>query len=281
MPKILTPEQVEQYHRDGFVSPVRVMSEEEAVELRRKLEEFEATQGGSLQGTQRTKACLRLPFVYDIVSNANVLDAIEDLTGPDILMYQNGAWIKEPELGTYVSWHQDISYFGMDPPDLVTAWVALSPADMDSGCIQVLPGSQKLGMLPVEYTEVNPTNMLASGQRVVHDVDESQAVPMPLRPGEMSLHHVCLIHSSLPNHSPDRRIGFSVACMAPHIRQTTKAKATAMLLRGEDRYGNYVLDEKPATAIDDPESIARHEKAVSLYRTKVEECGNSNAWRLG
>ncbi len=73
-----------------------------------------------------------MPFVYDIVSNANVLDAIEDLIGPDILMYQNGAWIKEPELGTYVSWHQDISYFGMDPPDLVTAWVALSPADMDS-----------------------------------------------------------------------------------------------------------------------------------------------------
>ncbi len=97
---------------------------------------------------------------------------------------------------------------------------------------------------------------------------------MPLRPGEMSLHHVCLIHSSLPNHSPDRRIGFSVACMAPHIRQTTKAKATAMLLRGEDRYGNYVLDEKPATVIDDPESIARHEKAVSLYRAKAEECGN-------
>ncbi len=281
MPKLLTQDQVDQYHRDGFASPVRVMSEEAALELRRKLEDFEASQGGSLQGTQRTKVCLRLPFIYDIVSNPNVLDAIEDLVGPDILMYQNGAWIKEPEIGTYVSWHQDISYFGMDPPDLVSAWVALSPANEDSGCIQVLPGTHKLGMLPVEYTEVNPTNMLASGQRVVYDVDESKAVTMPLRPGEMSLHHVCLIHSSLPNHSADRRIGFSVACMGPHIRQTTEAKATAMLLRGEDRFGNYVLDEKPATGIDDPESIARHEKAVSLYRAKAEECGNANAWRLG
>ncbi len=281
MPKILSEEQVEQYRRDGYVSPVRVMSEDEATAIRHQLEAFEAGQGGSLRGIQRTKVCLRLPFIYDIVANSNVLDAIEDLIGPDVLLYQNGAWIKEPERGTYVSWHQDISYFGMEPPDLVTGWVALSPASMESGCIQVLPGTQKLGMLPVEYTEVNPTNMLASGQRVVHEIDETKAVPMPLRPGEMSLHHVCLIHSSLPNHSVDRRIGFSVACMAPNIRQTTRAKATAMLLRGEDRYGHYVLDELPATGLDDPASIGRHEKAVALYRAKAEECGNDNAWRLG
>jgi non-heme Fe2+,alpha-ketoglutarate-dependent halogenase len=281
MPKILSEEQAEQYRCDGYVSPVRVMSEDEAVSIRLKLEAFETGQGGSLQGIQRTKVCMRLPFVYDIVSNRNVLDAIEDLIGPDILLYQNGAWIKEPELGTYVSWHQDITYFGMEPPDLVSGWVALSPASIDSGCMQVLPGSQELGMLVVDYSEVKPTNMLASGQRVVYEVDETKAVPMPLKPGEMSLHHVCLIHSSLPNHSPDRRIGFSVACMAPHIRQTTNAKATAMLMRGEDRHGNYILDEMPATTVDDLATIERHEKAVALYRAKAEECGNDNAWRLG
>jgi non-haem Fe2+, alpha-ketoglutarate-dependent halogenase len=281
MPKILTDEQVEQYRREGYVSPVRVMSEDEANSIRLKLEAFEAGQGGSLQGIQRTKVCMRLPFVYDIVSNSNVLDAIEDLIGPDILLYQNGAWIKEPELGTYVSWHQDITYFGMDPPDLVTGWVALSPASMESGCMQVLPGSQELGMLPVNYSEVKAANMLASGQRVIYEVDETKAVPMPLKPGEMSLHHVCLIHSSLPNHSVDRRIGFSVACMAPHIQQTTEAKATAMLMRGQDRYGHYLLDEMPATAVDDPATIERHERAVALYRAKAEECGNDNAWRLG
>jgi non-haem Fe2+, alpha-ketoglutarate-dependent halogenase len=281
MPKILSEEQVEQYHRDGYISPVRIMSEDEAISIRYKLEAFEAGQGGSLQGIQRTKVCMRLPFIYDIVSNSNVLDAIEDLIGPDILLYQNGAWIKEPELGTYVSWHQDITYFGMAPPDLVSGWVALSPASMESGCIQVLPGSQELGMLPVDYSEVKPTNMLASGQRVIYEVDETEAVPMPLKPGEMSLHHVCLIHSSLPNHSAERRIGFSVACMAPHIRQTTEAKATAMLMRGEDRYGHYILDEMPATAVGDPATIERHERAVALYRAKAEECGNDNAWRLG
>jgi hypothetical protein len=281
MPKVLSEAQVEQYWRDGYVSPVRIMSEGEAAAIRARLEAFEATQGGSLRGTQRTKACLLLPFIYDLVRNETLLDAIEDLIGPDILMYQNGAWIKEPERGTYVSWHQDITYFGMDPPELVTAWVALSPASMESGCIQVLPGSQTLGMLPVDYTEVHPTNMLASGQRVVYDVDESRAVPMPLRPGEMSMHHVCTIHSSLPNHSAQRRIGFSVACVAPAVRQTTRARATAMLLRGEDRYGNYILDEMPPVAPDDPATIERHERAVALYRAKAEECGNDNAWRFG
>jgi len=281
MSRVLSEAQVAQYRRDGYVSPVRIMSEDDAGAIRERLEAFEATQGGRLRGTQRTKAGLLLPFIYGLVRNETLLDAVEDLIGPDILMYQNGAWIKEPERGTYVSWHQDITYFGMDPPELVTAWVALSPASMESGCMQVLPGSHTQGMLPVDYTEVNPANMLASGQRVACDIDESKAVPMPLRPGEMSMHHVCAIHSSLPNHSAHRRIGFSVACMAPGVRQTTAVRATAMLMRGEDRYGHYVLDERPPVAPDDPATIERHERAVALYRAKAEECGNANAWRLG
>jgi hypothetical protein len=120
MPKRLTEQQIEQYHRDGFVSPVRVMSEDEAIALRKKMEAFEATQGKPIHGAQKTKCTLLFPFMYDLFTGDAVLDAVEDLIGPDILQYQCGVWIKEPEAGSYVSWHQDSTYYGMDPLDLVS-----------------------------------------------------------------------------------------------------------------------------------------------------------------
>lgn len=281
MPKVLTEEQVEQYHRDGFVSPVRVISEDEAIAIRQKIEAFEAAQGDVIHGTQKTKCSLLFPFVYELASCQRILDAVEDLIGPDILQYQAACWFKEPEAGSYVSWHQDCSYYGMDPLELVSAWVALSPATAESGCMQVVPGSHKEGQYPVEYTEVSPENLLASGQNTLFDFDEDKVQLMELQPGEMSMHHVALVHSSRPNHSQDRRMGIAMGYFPPHVRQTTKLKASAMLMRGEDRFGHYPLDEKPPVAADDPETIAAHERGVSLYRNKAMECGNETAWRLG
>lgn len=281
MPKRLTDLQVAQYHRDGYVSPVRVMSEDAAIKLRRKLEAFEAAQGKPIHGTQKTKCSLLFPFVYELFASDPVLDVVEDLIGPDILQYQCGVWIKEPEAGSYVSWHQDSTYYGMDPLELVSGWVALSPATAETGCMQVVPGSHKAGQLPVDYSEVSDDNLLASGQRTRYEVDDSSVVLMELQPGEMSLHHVALVHSSRPNHGQDRRIGIAGGYLPPHVRQTTNLKASAMLLRGEDRYGNYPLDEIPPVSVDDPGTIECHDRAVQLYRDKSVECGNQTAWRYG
>ncbi len=280
MPKLLTDEQIEQFRECGFVSPVRVMSEDEAIAIRHNVEMFESAQGKKLRGLQITKCALLFPSVYEIVSRPRLLDAVEDLIGPDILMYQNGAWFKEPETNAYVSWHQDSTYYGIDPLEMVTCWVALSPASVESGCMQVLQGSHKRGQLPVEYSEVTADNLLASGQNTLIDKDEAAIVAMPLRPGEMSMHHACSVHSSLPNRGTDRRMGFSIAYMGPHVRQTTALKATAMLMRGRDDFGHYRLDEIPPVAPDDPATIERHAAAVTLYRNKAKEAGNQTAWRL-
>ncbi|MBB44326.1 MAG: phytanoyl-CoA dioxygenase [Rhodospirillaceae bacterium] len=281
MPKFLSDLQVKQYKEDGFISPVRVMSEAEALDLRNKIEKFEAEQGSKMHGLQRTKCSLRFPFLYELVMNNNILDAVEDLIGSNILLYQTAMWFKEPETGSYVSWHQDSSYYGMDPLDLVSAWVALSPATSESGCMQVIPGSHTNGQFPVQYTEVSEQNLLASGQNTLFEFNKDDAVLMPLAPGEISLHHVALVHSSRPNHSSDRRMGISIGYFPTNVRQTTKLKASAMLMRGEDLYGNFLLDEVPPIGADDPETIKRHETAVSLYREKAKECGNDTVWRLG
>jgi len=281
MPKRLTAQQIEQYHRDGFVSPVRVMPESEAIALREKLEAFERAQGQPIHGTQKTKCSLLFPFMYYLFTSDAVLDAVEDLIGPDILQYQCGVWTKEPETGSYVSWHQDATYYGMDPLELVSGWVALSPATAETGCMQVVPGSHKVGQLPVDYSEVSEDNLLASGQRTRHEIDESKIVLMDLQPGEMSLHHVALVHSSRPNHGQDRRIGVSGGYVPPHVRQTTDLRASAMLVRGKDGFGNYPLNEYPPAAMEDPGTIECHDRAVQLYRDKSIECGNRTAWRFG
>ena len=281
VPLRLTDEQIARYERDGFVSPVRVMPEGEAVALRSETEAFEAAQGKPIHGIQKTKSCLLFPWLYELVSRTEILDAVEDLIGPDILMYQNGAWLKEPDSDAYVSWHQDATYYGMDPLDLVTCWVALSPATVETGCMQVVPGSHKRGMIPVDYTEVSPGNLLSSGQRTRLAIDDAEVVPMELRPGEMSMHHVCLVHSSRPNCGSDRRVGFSIAYMGPHVRQTTRQRASAMLMRGRDKFGHYPLEEGPPVAPDDPATVERHARAVALYREKARESGNQTVWRLG
>lgn len=280
MPKLLTDDQINQYREKGYVSPVRVMSEDRAADIRKRMEAFEATQGRPIHGLQTTKCALLYPWIYDVVSDRVLLDAVEDLIGPDILMYQNGAWFKEPDSNAYVSWHQDSTYYGIDPLEMVTCWIALTPTTLETGCMEVLPGSHKLGQLPVEYTEITPDNLLASGQNTLVDKEEAAVEAMELRPGEMSMHHVCLVHSSRPNRGTDRRMGFSIAYMGPHVRQTTELKATAMLMRGEDGHGHYPLDEVPPVAVDDPGTVERHAKAVNLYRNKAKEAGNANAWRL-
>ncbi len=282
MGKRLTDEQIKTYHDEGWASPIRVMSADDATAIRRQIEDFEARQGAPLRGPQKSKGYLLFPALFDMVSRPEVLDAIEDVIGENILLYQNGAWFKEPESASYVSWHQDSTYYGMDPLKLVTAWVALSPATREMGCLHVLAGSHKLGQLPVDYSEVTEENLLSSGQNTLVDKDAYKTVVMELEPGEMSMHHCATVHSSLPNHGNERRVGFSMAFVPPDVRQTTKTKASAMLLRGRDDFGNYPLTERPPVSADDPDTIAHHQQAVKLYRDKTVECGNQTAWqRIG
>ena len=279
MPKKLTTAQVAQYRRDGYVAPITIMTPEEAGTFRAALEAFERAQGRPLHGPQKTKCCLLFPWMHRLATWPALLDAVEDLIGPNILVFQNGAWLKEPEDHSFVSWHQDSTYFGLEPPELVTAWVALTPSTRANGCVRVLPGTHRLGQLPVEYTEVKPTNLLTSGQRVRYAADESGAVDLELQPGQMSLHHVHLIHSSGANDSAERRVGFSVACMPPEMRQTGECRSTALLVRGEDRCGNFALEQPPESDAD-PATVARHARAVALYRANVREKGNQTITRL-
>jgi hypothetical protein len=263
MPKLLSSEQVQGYESDGYVSPIRVLPTDVASDLRDKLEAVEADGGGPLSGILRFKPHLLYTFLDDVVRDARVLDAVEDVIGANILCWGSSFFTKEARDPGFVSWHQDSTYWGLSAPDVTTAWVALSASTRENGCMRVIPGTHKRDQISHSDTH-QPENMLSRGQVIDVDVDESEAVDIELQPGEMSLHHVRLIHGSEANPSDGRRIGFAIRYIPPEIRQINGVHDSAGLVRGVDPFGNFEHEPKPA-ADRHPDAIAWHTKAAELH----------------
>ena len=264
MPKVLSEDAIEQYHREGYFFPVRILDDEQVAANRRRLEDFEARQGKPVEGAQRSKSHLLFKWVDDLMRDSTLLDAVEDLIGRDILCWNTIFWIKEAGSQSFVSWHQDLRYWGLDTNDLVSVWLALSPATLESGCMRVLPDSHKGDLLP-HNDEYQQDNLLTRGQEIAVKVDETKTVAMPLEPGEISLHNVRLAHASGPNWSIDRRIGISLHYMPTHTKQTVGEWDTAALVRGEDRFGHFTITPCPAKDFD-PSAVLFHEKATDATR---------------
>jgi non-heme Fe2+,alpha-ketoglutarate-dependent halogenase len=268
MPKLLSKTEIERYWDEGYLFPVRVLANAEALAYRARLERFEAGSGGPLKGDLRHKSHLLFTWLAELVRHSRILDAVEDLYGPDLLCWSSNFFIKERENPAYVSWHQDSTYWGLSKPDVVSAWVAFTPAHDGNGAMRVIPGSHKLDQVPHRDTFAKD-NLLTRGQEVAVAVDESRAVTIALEPGEMSLHHVRLVHGSPPNPSPDRRIGFAIRYVPTHVRQVA-GDDSATLVRGEDRFGHFALEPAPAADLD-PAMVALHQQiternAKILYR---------------
>jgi len=250
MPKILTPSQVEDYASNGYVFPIRVMSADGADMYRRRNDELEAEDAGIWART-KIKPHLLMMWLNELIRHPRILDAVEDVIGPDILAWTTGHFDKKPHDPGFVSWHQDSTYWGLSEPAVVTAWVALTPSFSANGCMRVVPGSHAAGQLPHKDT-ANKDNLLSRGQDIEVEVDETKAVDLVLQPGEISLHHTMLIHGSEPNRSEIRRLGIPIRYVAAHVRQTAGFKDSATLVRGADRHGHFLAEPQPTRDFDPP-----------------------------
>ena len=266
----LTQQQVDRYRNEGFLSPLRAYSADEALVLRRMLEQNERDYGPFAVGANGSKPHLLFPWIDALTRRPAILDAVESLIGPDILIYTVTMWIKGARDAGYVGWHQDASYFGLDPMEQVTVWVALSKADESSGCVQVIPGSHRKLLHHSERAREGKRSMLPRSQSVTRDIDTSIAVSMPLQPGEFSMHDTLAIHGSEGNDSDDRRIGIGVSYIPARARFIGSRRITAMLVRGEDRYGYYDPERRPQADCE-PEARAFHEKTLANYFASKKE----------
>lgn len=259
MTRRLTAGEIARYRNDGFHFPVRVMSSEDAGAYRRRLEDHERATGAPIAGNMRHKVHLLFTWANDLARHPAILDAVEDLIGPDILCWSSTFFIKEARSPSFVSWHQDATYWGLSTDEVVTAWVAFADAPVESGAMKFWPGSHLRKQLEHRDT-FDENNLLSRGQEIAVDVPEGAGVDVPLKAGEMSLHHVLLAHASGPNTTGDRRIGFALRYIPPHVRQL-KVRDSATLVRGRDPYGNFDAEPAPAADLDEA-ALAAHREAV-------------------
>ena len=233
MPKVLTKDQIEQYHDQGFISPVRVISEKDALSIKTQLEEAEAKYPDEINSKSRNNLHLSFAFLDALAHNTTIVDAIEDLIGPDIALWASVMFIKEPSSKQFVSWHQDATYMGLDSFEFPTPWIALSPSNLETGCMTMISGSHKSEIQKHEDTYAE-NNILTRGQ-AIKSVDQSKAVDLILRPGEMSIHHGAIIHGSQPNKSNQRRIGFSLQSYVPPSIKQVVGRNMWTHIRGQKR----------------------------------------------
>lgn len=269
MDAALTAEAVETYRRTGALHPLEGLSPGQAEFYRAALVascgegERPASAAGLRQPQTRVKPYLLFPWAAALIREPAILDAVAAVIGEDIMVFHTTIWWKPAGSEGRVPWHQDATYFGLEPHEHVTAWVALTDSLLESGCVRVLPGSHRLGQRP-HADRKDPAILLSRGQSVMDPIDEALAVPVELRAGQFSLHDTLALHASAPNRSARDRIGVGISYIPTRVRHVGQTRLSATLVRGVDRYGHFDHEPRPVAALDDA-AVAAHADSLARF----------------
>ena len=269
-----------QFERDGYLCPVDALSPQKTAHYRALYLDFHARHRERLAALRagdrwqiNTDTHFVLEWVDALTREPGILDAVERVLGPDLLAWNTSWFVKFPGDKAFVSWHQDGTYWGLSPMEVATAWVALGPVTPANGCMRVIPGSHTRTHLPQRDT-FGEHNVLSRGQEITVAVDEAQAVDLALQPGQISLHHLWIVHGSNANQSDEPRIGLAIRYVAPQVRQEGGQRPIAMLVRGQDTCGHFTLTERPT----DNQALAgegRHAALLQRVRDALARPGTS------
>lgn len=259
MGRTLTAADVARYRRDGILFPIDVMPAPQAAALLQRFEAGERHHGGRLAGRLNQKPHLLYPWLDQLVRHPAILDAVEDVLGPNLFCWGSQFFSKNARDNSFVSWHQDGTYWGLSSPDVMTAWVALTPSRPENGCMRVIPGTHTR-QVPHADTFAQ-ANLLSRGQEIAVDVDLTRAVDVCLQPGQMSLHHVLIFHGSEPNESDSRRVGFAIRYVPTSVSQASGIRESALLIRGVDEFKHFDHEVPPESEMH-PDAVARHRLVI-------------------
>ena len=237
------------YQKDGFLTGLHISDDTEATYFRNEYNVLEDEVGAEKCEIGLIDWHFDYKFIWELAIHNNIVDVIEELIGPDVMLLATHFFCKYGPKEKFVAWHQDVTYWGLEPPDAVTAWYAIDDSDTGNGCMQVIPGSHHKGIQEHGKSE-QEGNLLSINQEVsVTENEANSAVDLVLKAGEMSIHHGQIIHGSLPNHSERRRCGLTIRYISPSVKQSDdnslKRPWKPILLRGEDRYKNFDIVPNP------------------------------------
>lgn len=234
------------YEEDGFVVPLDILTADEARILR---DDFEAAEVELSNDPAKLKLLYTypdrlLPSFDALIRHPKLIAAASIALGPDLMVWSGSLFVKEAHSPKIVSWHQDLTYWGLDDAEETTCWVALSEASVNSGCMKFVPGSHKQRIVPHVDT-FSENNLLSRGQEIAVDVKEDDAVPAALKAGQASMHHGHLFHASGPNITDDRRIGSAIRYIKPAMKQQNGVKSLVALVAGQDAFGHFQISNAP------------------------------------
>jgi hypothetical protein len=265
--KVLTQEQVDFYRYNGFLFPIPALSPDEVATCLAGLSRLEANLGCPIAQSDikwRSHAYAHSLWFNDLIRHPRILDAVEDVIGPNILVWTSTFFIKEPNSPTFAAWHQDGTYFGLEPKEQVNAWVALTDATAEAGCMEVL--SSRGAPRQLRHDALGLAHSInRAGQAITEAFDHSSPVTMALPPGSFSLHHELAVHRSAPNRAAHRRVGIGLNYIPTHVRVDSPVRLMAMLVRGRDTCGHFDLITPPV-AERDPAALAVHQEVSDRYR---------------
>ncbi len=279
--KALTRSQVDSFRHNGFLFPIPALTPDEVTACLAGLQRLETDLGSPVADADvkwRSHAYAHSPWFNGLIRHPRILDAIEDVIGPNILVWTSTFFIKEPHSPTFAAWHQDGAYFGLEPQEQVCAWVALTDASREAGCMEQL--SSRGAPRQYHHAALGLANSInRAGQTIMEDFDQSHPVAMALPAGSFSLHHELAVHRSAPNNASHRRIGIGLNYIPTHVRADGPVRCCAMLVRGEDRYGHFDLIDPP-TAERNSTALAVHQTVSDRYRANYNEQVKRHAARF-
>ena len=240
----LNEKQLQDYEDHGFVAPIDVLTLEEAKKIKEEIEYIEKKWPDELIGLGRNNVHYISPIFDQVCHNSKILDAVESIIGKDILVGGTTLFIKDPDKKGFVSWHQDAKYIGFEPHNWVTAWLAITDANEENGCMRMWSGSHKEKIKEHKDT-FNENNLLTRGQ-TVQNIPLEDTTPNILKAGQLSLHHPMIVHGSGSNKSNTRRIGFVIqSYIGTNVNQVI-GKVYVQQARGKDNFKYHEHTKRPS-----------------------------------
>jgi non-heme Fe2+,alpha-ketoglutarate-dependent halogenase len=265
--KALTQEQVDSYRYHGFLFPMPALAPDEISVCLVGMQRLETELGCPIADADvkwRSHAYAHSPWFNALTRHPRILDAVEDVIGPNILVWTSTFFIKEPHSPTFAAWHQDATYFGLEPHEQVCAWVALTDASREAGCMEQL--SNRGSPRQLRHAPLGLANSInRAGQTIMEPFDETNPVAMALPAGSFSLHHELAVHRSAPNNASHRRVGIGLNYVPTHVQVDSPVRLCAMLVRGEDTYGHFDLIDPPLVERD-ATALTIHQHVSARYR---------------
>ena len=260
----LSSNQLQEYNDNGYVAPIEVLTKDEAFSVRKEIENIETKWPNELRGSGRNYVHMISPLLDKVCHNSKILDAVESIIGKNILICGTTLFIKNPNEKGFVSFHQDATYIGLEPLNWITAWIAITDANEENGCMIMWPGSHKDNIKHHEQ-KYDEDNLLTRGQ-TVEDIPLNETRPLLLKAGQMSLHHPTIVHGSGLNKSNDRRIGFVIQSYIGSNVDQVLGKMYVQQARGNDIFQYHQHTKRPISLMNSEDIKIRKKANDDLQR---------------